>query len=486
MFDQVREAAHQASEQHTGSGGKGRSSRPTAGLKAAAAAAAAAARGTGNYSDCQALVWLAEVADAMTYVHSRQPVLIHRDLKAIDSTGAKMPPPQVLRAPGQPRMEPHAASPQQGQQAQKHDDAKAGRAAAIRGAASAKALFCGGAAGSGGSGSPGRLLAPADAPALGLKGWPWQTLGQPHGQGQAQWSAGSAASSPAMVSPAQQAGAQAGAGTNCGTPGTSTAPTQGHVPSAPARALQSAISMPQLALHGILPSPPPPQQRQAMTQAGSAAPGGGGGPLANGEPMPQHPGAPDHRCASAGGLLPASPMKFGTLLSAKAVAGGGAADANGHSPAITGARRDAPDAVPAGAPPPPRMSETGHAQVRIEQLNGLLRLGKGHRDYLPDMYQMTFNLTGQCGSVCYMAPEVARLLPYNQKADVYSYGCIMYEVLTRQLLSDGLVDGDADGAMEYLGRVAWSGWRPDLPASMPKELRLLVSLCWHRVRLRCA
>eukprot|EP00198_Chlamydomonas_reinhardtii_P006512 XP_001695848.1 predicted protein [Chlamydomonas reinhardtii] len=119
-------------------------------------------------------------------------------------------------------------------------------------------------------------------------------------------------------------------------------------------------------------------------------------------------------------------------------------------------------------------------QVSLEQLNGLLRAGKAHKDFLPDMYQMNFRLTTQCGSICYMPPEVAREQPYNQKADVFSFACIMFEVLTRTLLSDGIPDNDADAAMEYVGRVAWSGWRPNLPPAMPKDLRLLLSLCWHR------
>lgn len=64
---------------------------------------------------------------------------------------------------------------------------------------------------------------------------------------------------------------------------------------------------------------------------------------------------------------------------------------------------------------------------------------------------------------------------------MFGFGCLLYEVLCRRLLSAGLPEGDPHAAMEYLGRVAWSGWRPQLPDSLPKELRLLISLCWHRV-----
>ncbi len=67
------------------------------------------------------------------------------------------------------------------------------------------------------------------------------------------------------------------------------------------------------------------------------------------------------------------------------------------------------------------------------------------------------------------------------RSTVFGFGCLLYEVLCRRLLSAGLPEGDPQAAMEYLGRVAWSGWRPQLPDSLPKELRLLISLCWHRV-----
>lgn len=40
----------------------------------------------------------------------------------------------------------------------------------------------------------------------------------------------------------------------------------------------------------------------------------------------------------------------------------------------------------------------------------------------------TYNLTARSGSRRYMAPEVARSLPYNEKADVYSFGILLYQM----------------------------------------------------------
>ena len=37
---------------------------------------------------------------------------------------------------------------------------------------------------------------------------------------------------------------------------------------------------------------------------------------------------------------------------------------------------------------------------------------------------VTYNMTGQTGSYRYMAPEVAKELPYNETADVYSFAIL--------------------------------------------------------------
>ena len=39
-----------------------------------------------------------------------------------------------------------------------------------------------------------------------------------------------------------------------------------------------------------------------------------------------------------------------------------------------------------------------------------------------------YALSGRTGSLMYMAPEVLHCQPYNEKADVFSFALIMYEV----------------------------------------------------------
>jgi len=42
----------------------------------------------------------------------------------------------------------------------------------------------------------------------------------------------------------------------------------------------------------------------------------------------------------------------------------------------------------------------------------------------------TYKLTGFTGSIKYMAPEVAEMVPYNFSADVYSFGIIFWQILS--------------------------------------------------------
>lgn len=46
------------------------------------------------------------------------------------------------------------------------------------------------------------------------------------------------------------------------------------------------------------------------------------------------------------------------------------------------------------------------------------------------MRSSTYQLTGGTGSLRYMAPEVAQHHEYNEKADVYSFSLILWEMLT--------------------------------------------------------
>ena len=71
-----------------------------------------------------------------------------------------------------------------------------------------------------------------------------------------------------------------------------------------------------------------------------------------------------------------------------------------------------------------------------------------------------------------MAPEVIRHEPYSKSADVFSFGMILFELLTHQLpFAD-------QPALQAAVAVALAAARPPLPDRCPPALARLVSLCW--------
>ena len=71
-----------------------------------------------------------------------------------------------------------------------------------------------------------------------------------------------------------------------------------------------------------------------------------------------------------------------------------------------------------------------------------------------------------------MAPEVADALPYNFRADVYSFGIILWELNAGKKPFDGL------NRELFYERVVHGGERPPLHRKWSKELTALMSECW--------
>ena len=85
-----------------------------------------------------------------------------------------------------------------------------------------------------------------------------------------------------------------------------------------------------------------------------------------------------------------------------------------------------------------------------------------------------FEMTGGTGSLRYMAPEVALEQPYNEKADVYSFAIILWQMASDQLPYDGA------SRQSYMRQVCIGGERPPLASSWPSELKDLLKICWHQ------
>jgi serine/threonine protein kinase len=82
---------------------------------------------------------------------------------------------------------------------------------------------------------------------------------------------------------------------------------------------------------------------------------------------------------------------------------------------------------------------------------------------------------GATGSPVYMAPEVLANKPYDEKADVYSYGIVLWELLTG---SRPYVDEKFESLDEIYEHVVIDAKRPKIPPECPPELAKLIQRCW--------
>ena len=85
----------------------------------------------------------------------------------------------------------------------------------------------------------------------------------------------------------------------------------------------------------------------------------------------------------------------------------------------------------------------------------------------------TYQLSGNTGSLRYMAPEVASEKPYNQKVDVYSFGILLWQMITLETPFRGY-----DVKM-HSKLVVQEGSRPKIPTSLPSTISKLIENCWH-------
>ncbi|KAH9298759.1 hypothetical protein KI387_030441, partial [Taxus chinensis] len=82
------------------------------------------------------------------------------------------------------------------------------------------------------------------------------------------------------------------------------------------------------------------------------------------------------------------------------------------------------------------------------------------------------DMTGETGTLGYMAPEVLDGKPYNRKCDVYSFGICLWEIYCCEIPYHDL------SFAEMTSRVVRQNLRPDIPRCCPSSLANVMKKCW--------
>ncbi|KAG1662594.1 hypothetical protein FOA52_002991 [Chlamydomonas sp. UWO 241] len=127
------------------------------------------------------------------------------------------------------------------------------------------------------------------------------------------------------------------------------------------------------------------------------------------------------------------------------------------------------------------------ANVLLDQ-RGRAKLADFGISRAKDPLKSFVSVTQHSGTLNYMAPELFRGKHVDEKCDIYSLGCIMYEALSGKAPFREIVGVDgADGAAgnPFFGiilAVAIRGQRPDLSGvTCPPQMAQLIQECWAQV-----
>ncbi|THG06303.1 serine/threonine-protein kinase STY13-like [Camellia sinensis] len=82
------------------------------------------------------------------------------------------------------------------------------------------------------------------------------------------------------------------------------------------------------------------------------------------------------------------------------------------------------------------------------------------------------DMTGETGTLGYMAPEVLDGKPYNRKCDVYSFGICLWEIYCCDMPYPDLSFAEVSSA------VVRQNLRPEIPRCCPSSLASIMKKCW--------
>jgi len=81
---------------------------------------------------------------------------------------------------------------------------------------------------------------------------------------------------------------------------------------------------------------------------------------------------------------------------------------------------------------------------------------------------------GAKGTPLWMAPEVLLGKHFNEKADVYSFGLVLWQMMSRQELFPQF-----DNLDKFIHAICIDGLRPKIPQDTPPSLERLITACWQ-------
>ncbi|KAJ0097409.1 hypothetical protein Patl1_29192 [Pistacia atlantica] len=82
-------------------------------------------------------------------------------------------------------------------------------------------------------------------------------------------------------------------------------------------------------------------------------------------------------------------------------------------------------------------------------------------------------MTAETGTYRWMAPEVIGHKPYDHKADVFSFGIVLWELISAEIPYSGF------SPLQAAVAVVQKGLRPSIPKQSHPKLTELIQRCWH-------
>jgi len=95
-----------------------------------------------------------------------------------------------------------------------------------------------------------------------------------------------------------------------------------------------------------------------------------------------------------------------------------------------------------------------------------------------DPHQSYLSVTQTGGTPNYMAPELFNGTRVDEKCDIYSLGCILYEAVTRRVPLSDLPSENCAPLFQIIKTVAIDKRRPKIPEHCPHGFARIIRQCW--------